>query len=202
MCTSSFTPRLLISFLSKRLNTIWGNIGVSSCPSYWTLLDCTLLDMHCYKRRLGYPFEEDLEARSSWKAWRTNIGWCGRLVYSSLKKQTSHQKFMFTVSLCLLPLKIQEKFLFFSLLLTWLLASRRSDFFSCLEVESSRLFTIRHIAAVWVLGIFFLCDVQALMSVSCLRLLLSFFVGFLAFGNSSSDSSDINNLYQMNRYHQ
>lgn len=146
--------------------------------------------------------KKTLKARSSWKAWRTNIGWCGRLVYSSLKKQTSHQKFMFTVSLCLLPLKIQEKFLFFSLLLTWLLASRRSDFFSCLEVESSRLFTICHIAAVWVLGIFFLCDVQPLMSVSCLRLLLSFFVGFLAFGNSSSDSSDINNLYQMNRYHQ
>lgn len=74
-----------------------------------------------------------------------------QLVYSSMKKQMSHHKFTITVSLCLLSFKFQEKFIsFFST--SKMTFSLSSLSFSFLEVESSRRFTICHIAAVWVLG--------------------------------------------------
>ena len=104
--------------------------AVSSCPSYWTLLGCRRVDI-CSSIKGGWinHLKKTLKVRSFRKACRTNEAWCRRMVYSSMKKQMSHHKFMITVSLCLHSLKIQEKFTsIFSLLLTWLLASRHSFF--------------------------------------------------------------------------
>jgi len=49
------------------------------------LLGCTWVDMHCYKRRLDYPFEEDLESQRLLKNLKDQQ--CRRLAYSSIKKQ-------------------------------------------------------------------------------------------------------------------
>ena len=159
--------------------------AVSSCPSYWTLLGCRRVDI-CSSIKVGWinHLKKTLKVRSFRKACRTNEAWCRRMVYSSMKKQRSHHKFMITVSLCLHSLKIQEKFTsIFSLLLTWLLASRHSFFRGVFQA----LYNLPHCSCMS-FRLFSSC--VTCKSVSCLRLLLSSLAGFLAFLTTSLQSSN------------